>query len=143
FHLGLDGPLPRPGSSEGLLTPQALATTAAALWRGHRYRRLLVVVEACEGGVLGTRLTAPGAALLSAASPTENSHAAEYDFTRGVWLADDFALALWQAQSRNPDWSLARAYERVYHHVPGSHVSLYAPAFGDLHTVTLDEFQRP
>ena len=50
-----------------------------------QYRQMFIAVESCQGGALGADLNAPGAMLLSAASPVENSLSANYDasWTRG------------------------------------------------------------
>jgi len=139
FYLGLNGPIPRGGGGYTVVTPRALAATA----RKMRYRRLLIAVDSCQGGALGGKLDAPGAALISGAGPTEDSQSVNYDPELGTWLGDEFAFSLWHTASNHPGWNLAKAFETAYLQVQGSHVSLYAPRFGSLRHVTLGEFFRP
>ncbi len=64
---------------------------------GH-YRRMLIAVESCESGSLGQGLDAPGALMITAASPVENSLSTNYDPSAVTWLADQFSYQLWQAE---------------------------------------------
>jgi glycosylphosphatidylinositol transamidase (GPIT) subunit GPI8 len=139
-YLGLGEAVPDPGQTFSVLTPQLLDGTVAAMADRHAYRRMLVVVEACEGGVLGQNLTAPGALLLSAANPTENSLSANYDTDSHTWLADQFSYQLYQATAGFPNSSIDDVYQHLYLNVEGSHVSAYGPRFGDARTVPFREF---
>jgi ABC-type branched-subunit amino acid transport system substrate-binding protein len=140
LYIGLGEAVPDPDQQFSVLSPPLLDATIASMAAHHAYRRLLAVVEACEGGVLGQNLTAPGALLLSAANPTENSLSANYDTDTHTWLADQFSYRLYQAAARSPDASLDEIYQQLYLNVEGSHVSAYGPRFGDARTVQLREF---
>src|SRR5437899_944186 len=134
-----------PPAGPSWLPPATAATTTAPRPRSRRSirpcrRRMLIVVEACEGGVLGQGLTAPGALLLSAANPTENLLSANYDSASKTWLADQFSYQLWQASAQLPNASVDDVYQHLYLNVEGSHVSAYGPRFGDARTVPLREF---
>lgn len=143
LYLGLGEPVPSPSGTYSVLTPQLLDQTIAAMAAEHHYRRLLVAVEACEGGVLGQDLDAPGALLISAASPVENSLGTNYDPALKTWLADEFSYQLWQAEGATPGLSLDQLYEHLYLNVAGSHVSAYGPAFGNAAAVSLRQFFTP
>jgi ABC-type branched-subunit amino acid transport system substrate-binding protein len=142
-YLGLGEPVPLLGGSYSVLTPQILDQTVATMAAQHRYRRMLIVVEACEAGVLGQNLTAPGALLISAASPVENSLSTNYDTSALTWLADQFSYQLWKAESATPNVSLDQLYQHLYLSVDGSHVSAYGPAFGNPAAVGVGEFLTP
>ena len=105
----------------------------------HQYRRLLVAVEACEGGVLGENLDAPGALLLSAAGPIEDSLSANYDASLDTWLADQFSYQYWMT-SAAATMSVSAVYQRVYLDVDGSHPSAYGSQFGNPSAVPIGEF---
>jgi glycosylphosphatidylinositol transamidase (GPIT) subunit GPI8 len=139
-YVGLGEAVPDRGDQFSILTPELLDQTIATMAARHAYRRMLVVVEACEGGVLGQNLTAPGALLLSAANSTENSLSANYDTDAHTWLADQFSYRLYQAAAQTPNASLDDLYQHLYLNVEGSHVSAYGPRFGDARIVSLREF---
>jgi glycosylphosphatidylinositol transamidase (GPIT) subunit GPI8 len=142
LYLGLGEAVPSPSGTYSILTPGLLDQTVAMAAQ-HGYRRMLVAVEACEGGVLGQNLNAPGALLVTAASPVENSLSANYDFAGQTWLADQFSYQLWRAESASPDQSLDALYQDLCLNVDGSHVSAYGPDFGDAATVSVGELLTP
>lgn len=126
------------------VTPEDLAATVDEMFQQGRYRRLLVVVETCHGGVMGTRLTAPGALLLAGANPVESSFAAAYDPAVGQWLADQFALQLVTVARSAPERRLDELYRDLFLRVSGSHVTLYnSRGFGGAGAATLGEFLVP
>jgi ABC-type branched-subunit amino acid transport system substrate-binding protein len=144
-YVGLDQPVVREGDQYSVLRADALARTVAQMHADGRYRRLLIAVEACKGGVLGAALDAPGALLLSAASGTENSLSTHFDPKSGAWLADQFSARLVQAEraAARRDVPLATALSRIYLSVSGSHVSTYGTGFGDAQAVGLRELVTP
>lgn len=139
-YLGLGQTVPSPNGSYSVLTPELLDQTLATMAEQHRYRRALIAVEACEGGVLGQDLNAPGALLLSAANPVENSISTNYDADLGTWLADEFSYQLWKSEGATPNASLDQLYQHLYLNVAGSHVSAYGSGFGNAASVSLREF---
>jgi ABC-type branched-subunit amino acid transport system substrate-binding protein len=142
-YLGLGEPVPPPDGRYSVLTPRALDQTVARMATRHDYRRMLIAVDACESGALGEHLDAPGALLLTAANPVENSLSANYDYRATTWLADQFSYQLWRAEAATPDESLASLYEHLYLSVAGSHVSAYGPHFGDAGAVSIRQFLAP
>jgi glycosylphosphatidylinositol transamidase (GPIT) subunit GPI8 len=139
-YLGLGQPVPSPSGTYSVLTPQLLNQTLDTMAAQHRYRRIMVAVEACEGGVLGQDLNAPGVLLLSAANPVENSLSANYDSALETWLADEFSYQLWKAEGATPNTTLDQLYQHLYLSVAGSHVSAYGPGFGNAGVISLAEF---
>ncbi len=144
-YVGLDQPVVHEGDRYSVLRGDALAQTVAQMHATGRYRRLLIAVEACKGGVLGATLDSPGALLVSAASPTESSLSTSFDPESGVWLADQFSTQLVQAEraAARTDVSVATALSRIYLAVSGSHVSSYGTGFGDAQAVGLQELVTP
>jgi ABC-type branched-subunit amino acid transport system substrate-binding protein/glycosylphosphatidylinositol transamidase (GPIT) subunit GPI8 len=142
-YLGLGESVPSPNSAYSVITPDLLDQTVATMAADHDYRQMLITVEACEGGVLGENLDAPGALLISAASPVENSLSANYDPASLTWLADQFAYQLWRSETKTPNLSLDALYEHLYLNVDGSHVSAYGSDFGDAEHVRIREFLTP
>ena len=110
-----------------------------------RYRHLLIAVEACNGGVMGTGIDAPGALLVSGASSAESSLSTRFDVDAEVWLADQFAATLEETQRAaiDEDLPLATGLREIYLNVSGSHVSSYGRGFGDTNAVALREFVTP
>jgi glycosylphosphatidylinositol transamidase (GPIT) subunit GPI8 len=132
-----------PSGQHSILTPGALDQTVATMAAEHRYRRLLIVAESCESGALGQDLNAPGALLISAASPIENSLSTNYDSDLETFLADQFSFQLWTEEARATSVSLGDLYKHLYLNVNGSHVGVYGPAFGSPASVSLGEFLTP
>jgi glycosylphosphatidylinositol transamidase (GPIT) subunit GPI8 len=131
-------------AGDGTLTPEALAQTVQAMFDQGRYRRLLIAVETCHGGVLGTLLTAPGAVLLSGANPVESSFGANYDLDLRAWLGDQFAFHLVEAAANAPEQPLDDLYRDLFLRVSGSHVSMYnAQGFGGAGNAVFGDFLRP
>jgi len=143
LYLGLGQPVPSSTGQYSVLAPAALDRTLSTMAAQHRYRRILVTVEACQAGTFGgAEFTAPGALLFAAAGPNEDSVSTNYDAALGTWLADQFSYQLWLAEAQ-PTTSLDQLYRRVYLNVAGSHVRAYGPNFGDPATVDIGEFLTP
>jgi glycosylphosphatidylinositol transamidase (GPIT) subunit GPI8 len=142
IYLGLGQAVPPPNDNYSVLTPGLLDSTVTAMATAHDYRRILIAVDACQGGIFGEHLDAPGALVLTAANPVENSLSANYDATLHTWLADDFSYRLWQAEAATPTISIDQLYQHLYLTVTGSHVSAYGPGFGNAARVSLSEFVR-
>jgi glycosylphosphatidylinositol transamidase (GPIT) subunit GPI8/ABC-type branched-subunit amino acid transport system substrate-binding protein len=131
-------------NSATVITPSDLGRTINSMYTENRYRKMLIVVESCHGGVMGQDINSPGVILFSSASPTENSIADNYSKEYGIWYADQFSHQLWSRTFTDPDSSLKDLYEWLYLHVSGSHVSVYnRDNFGDLEFMALDDFFIP
>jgi ABC-type branched-subunit amino acid transport system substrate-binding protein/glycosylphosphatidylinositol transamidase (GPIT) subunit GPI8 len=142
-YLGLNEAVPDADSEYSILKPADLSEAVAAMSQQARYRRMLIVVESCHGGIMGSGLEAPGALLIASANPFENSLSANYEPSQGIWLADQFAYQLRQVAALDPGITIDHLYQSLYLRVNGSHVSAYAPAFGDIDAVKLEEFITP
>ncbi|MDD9947853.1 MAG: ABC transporter substrate-binding protein [Myxococcales bacterium] len=126
--------------SERLITPAWLADRIESM----RFRRMLVMVEACFSGVFGQeieRRQLEGVFVLTAASPTENSLAINYDPDLDAWLADSFSAHLAQHLLAPGDATLSDLYVELYRLVAGSHVHAYNQnAFGGIRQALVSEF---
>jgi glycosylphosphatidylinositol transamidase (GPIT) subunit GPI8/ABC-type branched-subunit amino acid transport system substrate-binding protein len=148
-HGGQDGiflDVAEPGeeTSDKILGPQQLKETIQQMSEQQKYRRLLMVVETCHGGVMGTQLEGIGALLLSGASPIESSFGENYDPRLDAWLSDKFAYEFQLLAEKEPQITLSELYGKLYYTVPGSHVSVYNNKhFGNTGVVRLQEFLNP
>jgi glycosylphosphatidylinositol transamidase (GPIT) subunit GPI8 len=143
-YLGLNEAIPAPGGHYSILAPSDLSRAVSSMFEQQRYRHMLIAIEACHGGTMGSELDAPGAILISGANPFENSLSANYDLSQRIWLADEFAYHLWEIASRSADTPLDDVYRDLYLKMNGSHVSVYAPASGyTMHNEMLREFLEP
>ncbi|MBV8985373.1 MAG: ABC transporter substrate-binding protein [Acidimicrobiia bacterium] len=143
LYLGLGQPVPSPTTQYSVLTPATLEDTIARMATQHRYRQLIVAIEACQSGAFGGEgFNAPGALLLTAAGPNEDSLSTNYDPTLRTWLADQFSYQLYRAEA-DPTTTLDQLYRNVYLNVAGAHVRAYGPNFGDPATVTVGSFLSP
>ncbi len=142
LHLGAEDATGRGGG--GYLDAPLLRRALDGRRATDRHRRLLVVVEACHAGVLEPGVVAPGALLVAAASPTENSFSANWDAAGGLWRADQFSWELYQTLSADPTRSITALYESLYLNVPGSHVTVYnAERFGNPRLIPAADFITP
>jgi len=144
LYLGLGQPIPSATTPYSVLTPAVLDDTVTTMATQHRYRQLIVAIEACQAGTFGAgnTFTAPGALLLTAAGPNEDSVSTNYDPTLRTWLADQFSYQLYRAEAE-PATTLDQLYRSVYLNVSGSHVRAYGPNFGDPTAVTVGSFLSP
>lgn len=105
-----------------------------------RYRQMLVVIEACQGGVMGNAIYSPGVLTLTAASPYENSFGANYDPDIDVWLADAFSFLFYDIARTTTDITLLNLYQELYFGINGSHVTAYVSQFGSSKDIRLNTF---
>ena len=130
-------------AGETLVLPGDLAATVQTMFSDARYRRLLIAVETCHGGIVGTQLHTPGAVLFAGANPSESSLGANYDDSLKSWVADQFAYQLFTSGSRTPTLTLDALYQNLYQTVSGSHVTVYnSGQFGEMGSVALEEFVK-
>jgi glycosylphosphatidylinositol transamidase (GPIT) subunit GPI8 len=128
----------------GFIDATSLARALDARRSAKGYRRMLLVVEACQSGTLGPGVTVPGALLMTAASATENSFSTNWDPAEHLWRADQFSWSLYSALRNNPAQSVADLYKALYRAVAGSHVAAFnARVFGNSSAVPASDFATP
>ena len=145
IYFDLNNQVPVPAQSYSLFAPALLQQTLSQMSAAHRYRRMLIVLDACQAGTFASAVTAPGALIASSSNASEDSLAANYDIRDGTWLADQFSYDLYQQERNDPTQSLASLFEgTLYDEVSGSHVTVAGPNFGSpLLNVRLSEFITP
>jgi len=129
-----------------ILTPEMVGDVLNRMRAQNQYRRVWIAVESCHAGVFGDlgNSDIPGVVVITGANADETSKAINYDRKLKVWLADGFAYALWDIETRNPDLSMSDFYELAYERVSLSHVSVYHyDEFGNMFAIGIDEFITP
>ncbi|MBM3243122.1 hypothetical protein FJZ31_43235 [Candidatus Poribacteria bacterium] len=124
------------------LTSSKLAAIVDEMNAKNKYRQMLIMVEACFGGSIGSQINTPGVLYLTGASKMEASFGATYDSKIKQWLADDFtAKAI--SNLKEADITILNMYIKLYKEVNGSHVTIgNHQNFGDL-SVPISDFIRP
>ncbi len=131
------------GTSGSFVTPMDLGVTVQLMAENNRYRRLLMILESCHGGAMGTYLSSPNAILMTGASPRENSVGVNYDLDRKIWRADAFPWAIETALTKATVTSVTDVYTEAFLAVRGSHAKMYnAPSFGP-NTIDFRDFITP
>lgn len=127
------------GQGGGLLDADLLADVAST-----PHRRMLIVVEACQAGLLAKTIVErliPRVLLLTSSDEAGGSVATHWDPKLRTWLADEMSFRLTLAAKST---SLLALFRDLYLKVPGSHVSVYnAPRFANLGEVPLADFVTP
>ncbi len=139
-------------------SPSMLKQALCTLRTEDRLRRALVLVESCYAGVFGDARyggleglcgsppTAPllGVSLMTAASNTEVSYAADYDSSTKTWVNDAFSRRFLDLVTANPATDVISLYGQIYLGVSGSHASFFnASNAGALRAVQVREFLTP
>ena len=86
--------------------PFAFSAAVDAKFVARGYRRMVVAIDACHAGVMGDALETPGVALLTGATPLEDSFATNFDPHTGIWQANTVASALAGHIAAAPDASM-------------------------------------
>ncbi|MEZ4453701.1 MAG: C13 family peptidase [Nannocystaceae bacterium] len=140
-------------------SPDHLRSSLCALAEAQRYRRALVVIEACYAGVFGEassggvefgcgasagEVPLEGVALLTAANGREVSYAGSYDGEVPAWVNDAFSRKSADNLLLGPQRSLADVYADTYRGTAGSHPSVFnAEHAGRLSLVSVAEIFGP
>jgi hypothetical protein len=125
------------------ISPRDLGLAVQKMFEADRFRRLLLVLEACHGGVMGKHLFAPRAVLMTGAGPGENSFGANFDVNARIWRADAFAWSVERAVSNSPTASVMAVYQDAFFNVRGSHAKLCNAASFGANEVSFSEFMTP
>ena len=107
-----------------------------------RFRKLLMMVEACySGGVMEKCIGIPGILGVTAANGEETSKADFFNGELGVWTSNRFTSTFIEQVGLNPAISMRDLYYRLFLNTVGSHVMVYnASNFGSLYTSNIAEF---
>lgn len=107
-----------------------------------RYRKFLLVIDACYAGTIGEACEGiPGTLVFTAAHPNETSKADVFDGTLNVWLSNGFTRTFREKVSANPSISFKNLYYECVRGTTGSHPHIYnTPLYGNMQNETLKEF---
>lgn len=107
-----------------------------------KYRKLLLVMDACYSGTLGEACKGiPGVLVITAANAFEPSKADMRDSEMGIWLSNGFTRVFQETIDFNPSISLRDLYYTLARHTVGSHATVYnAEYYGNLYTSSIDEY---
>lgn len=139
------------GSSFGLnwsdetIPTQDIAVIFKELAENSRFRKALLLIEACYSGRLGIDCQGiPGLLCITAANDLETSKANRYSPAYGTWMSNSFSESLLNEFTKNKDVSFFDLYTELYNKTIGSHVSVYnADNFDNLYSSSISEFIYP
>lgn len=124
------------------MTSDILSEALADMSRGGRYRKLLMMVEACySGGVMERCEGIPGALFITAANGEETSKADVFSGEMKVWMSNRFTSTFIEQITENSAVYIRDLYYRLFINTVGSHVMVYnAKNFGNLYSSDMAEF---
>lgn len=107
-----------------------------------KFRKMMVVVEACYSGGFGQKCDGiPGVLVMTAATPYETSHADQWSEKVGVYLSNSFTTSLLKAITDQPSILLRDLYYAMAQGTHGSHVKLYnGRNYGNVYNNRMIEF---
>lgn len=108
----------------------------------NRYRKLMLVLDACYSGTIGEAIEGiHGALVFTAAHANEPSKADMYDNDMNVWLSNGFTRTFRDVIAKNPHTTLRDLYYETVRGTKGSHPHIYnAGNYGNMHRETMSEF---
>lgn len=127
------------------MTADVLRDALSRMSREGKYRKLLMMVEACySGGVMEGCTGIPGMLFITAANGEETSKADIFSGELKVWMSNRFTSSFIEQISENPAVSMRDLYYRLFINTVGSHVMVYnADCYGSLYSSSMEEFIRP
>lgn len=136
------------GEKDGLkwidktIAPTKITETFDKLAGQKRFRKVLVVIDACYSGRIGKALEGiSGLLCVTAANENETSKASKYSAGLSVWTSNSFTDALLEIMEKPANVSIYDMYKETYARTIGSHVSVYnADRFDNLSHTMLTEF---
>ena len=124
------------------MTGDDLSTVFKDMNLKRRYRKLLMMVEACfSGGVMEQCEGIPGMLFITAANGDETSKADVFNGEMKVWMSNRFTSTFIEQITDNKDVAMRDLYYRLFINTVGSHVMVYnAENYGNLYSVNMSEF---
>ena len=107
-----------------------------------RYRKLLMMVEACfSGGVLEQCVGIPGMLFITAANGDETSKADIFNEQLKVWMSNRFTSTFIEQITADRAIAMRDLYYRLFINTVGSHVMVYNDDnYGNLYQASMTEF---
>ncbi|MCH5216137.1 MAG: ABC transporter substrate-binding protein [Muribaculaceae bacterium] len=124
------------------ITGDQLSDALNDMYNQNRYRKLLMMVEACySGGVLQQCEGMPGMLFITAANADETSKADVFNAEMRVWMSNRFTSTFIEQITQNRAISMRDIYYRLFINTVGSHVMVYnAVNYGNLYSADMSEF---
>lgn len=121
---------------------EQLAETFGKMNERKRFRKLLMMVEACfSGGVLEQCEGIPGMLFITAANGDETSKADVFNGDMKVWMSNRFTSTFIEQITENKGVAMRDLYYRLFINTVGSHVMVYNAAnYGNLYSANMSEF---
>ncbi|MDO5395939.1 MAG: C13 family peptidase [Bacteroidales bacterium] len=138
---GVPGALCWDETSYGL-TGDCLAAAFENMKERKRYRKLLMMVEACfSGGVMEHCTGIPGMLFITAAAADETSKADVFSSRLKAWMSNRFTSTFIEQIEANKATAMRDLYYRLFINTVGSHVMVYnADRYGNLYSANMEEF---
>lgn len=126
-------------------TGDRLAASFSEMREKRRYRKLLMMVEACySGGVMGQCEGIPGMLYITAAGADETSKADVFSSRLKAWMSNRFTSTFIEQIGENRGVAMRDLYYRLFINTVGSHVMVYnAGSYGNLYSSDMAEFICP
>lgn len=139
---GTDGRLMWESNDE--VRAQEIREIIEAMDQGSRFRKMMVVMDACYSGGIAEACTGiPGVLFLTAANAYEPSKADMKDPEMGIWLSNGFTRVFQETIDTNPSVSIRDLYYTVARGTTGSHATVYNHEnYGNLFTDSMKEYLR-
>lgn len=133
-----------PGSMDFGGTQRMSYQTMHDILKSTPHRKLLFAIEACYSGGLGKACEGlPGTLFITAANPSETSHADVWSEDLCVYLSNGFTRGFQEAIGSNPAISLRDLYYTLARNTSGSHVKVYnAHCYGSVYSNTIGEYLK-
>ena len=124
------------------MTGDKLSSVFEDMNRKRRYRKLLMMVEACfSGGVMKQCEGIPGMLFVTAANGDETSKADVFNSEMKVWMSNRFTSTFIEQITDNKEVAMRDLYYRLFINTVGSHVMVYnAENYGNLYSANMSEF---
>ena len=130
------------GETQYGLTGDCLAAAFEDMKDRKRYRKLLMMVEACfSGGVMEHCAGIPGMLFITAAAADETSKADVFSSRLKAWMSNRFTSTFIEQIGLNKAIAMRDLYYRLFINTVGSHVMVYnADLYGNLYSANMEEF---
>ena len=124
------------------ITADVLRETLTQMSADGKYRKMLMMTEACySGGVMEKCTGIPGALFITAANGEETSKADIFSGELNVWMSNRFTSTFIEQITENAAISMRDLYYRLFINTVGSHVMVYnAHYYGNLYSADMSEF---
>lgn len=124
------------------LTGSNLSAALRQMAEEKRYRKLLMMVEACfSGGVLEQCVGIPGMLFITAANGDETSKADIFNEQLKVWMSNRFTSTFIEQITADRVIAMRDLYYRLFINTVGSHVMVYNDDnYGNLYQASMSEF---